>query len=356
MKRGIPQVLVGLVLQAAAAPVCAVDVDDTRLVGDPAVSAEHVAFVYAEDLWIVGRDGGPARRLTSHVGDEQRPRFSPDGSMVAFSAEYDGNTDVYVMSVHGGQPQRLTWHPARDLVQGFTPEGDVLFVSNRQASNRRHTFFVTVPVTGGFPTRLPVPFAFKGAISEDGSTLAYLPNEEAFRQWKNYRGGTASRIWLLDLATLDVVQVPQPAGRCNDTDPMWIAGKLYFLSDRDGEFNLYRYQGPDGVERLTDHEDFPIVAASSGDGVIVYEQGGWLHGYDPGSGSSRRLPVGAAADLVETRPRFVSGDQWIRNAGISPSGARAVFEFRGEIVTVPAEHGDPRVLTGTPGAHERSPI
>ncbi len=346
--------ILGLIVMAAI-PVIAVDAVDTRLVADPAISAQYVAFSYAEDLWIVSREGGAARRLTSHSGVEQRPRFSPDGRYVAFTGEYDGNTDVYIISVDGGAPRRLTWHPARDVVQGFTPNGDVLFVSFREAPNWRHSYFFTIPVGGGFPSKLPVPFGFKGSLSPDGSTLAYLPNGEAFRQWKNYRGGTASRIWQLNLGSLEYEQVMQPEGRCNDTDPMWIGDELFFLSDREGEFNLYQHTGDGSIHRLTDYDDFPVVAASAGDGFIIYEQAGWLHIYDPSAKTSERFPVGAAADLVETRARYSSGDQWIRSAGLSPSGARAVFEFRGEVVTVPAENGDPRVLTQTPGVHERSP-
>jgi len=344
-----------IVLVSLCVPAQAVDVRDTRLVADPAVSADHIAFVYADDVWIAARDGGPARRLTAQPGEELGPRFSPDGTLVAFSASWDGNTDVYVAPSTGGVPRRLTWHPADDLVQGFTPDGaSVLFASSRGVHNWRHDRFYTVAVDGGVPTRLPVPHGSKGALSPDGRRLAYTPHAEAFRQWKNYRGGTASRIWILDLATLDVEQVPQPPGRCNDTDPMWIGDDLYLLSDRDGQFNLYRYRGG-SLERLTDHDDFPVVAASAGDGVVAYEQAGYLHLFDLSTGTSRRVPVGAAADLPQTRPRYASGPDWIRNAHVSPSGARAVFEYRGEVVTVPAKKGDPRNLTRTPGAHERSP-
>ncbi len=343
------------VVMSVSALASAVDVRDTRLVADPAVGGGKLAFVYAGDVWIAARAGGAARRLTAQPGEEFGPRFSPDGALVAFSATWDGNTDVYVVSSAGGVPRRLTWHPADDLVQGFTPDGaSVLFASNRGVSNWRHDRFYTVPVDGGVPVRLPVPHGSKGALSPDGRRLAYLPHAEAFRQWKNYRGGTASRIWILDLETLEVEQVPQPPGRCNDTDPMWIGGELFFLSDRDGEFNLYSYR--DGSsQRLTDHTDFPVVAASAGDGVVAYEQAGYLHLFDPATGTSRRVVVGAAADLPQTRPRYASGPDWIRNAHVSPSGARAVFEYRGEIVTVPAKRGDPRNLTRTPGAHERSP-
>ncbi|MEE4272214.1 MAG: PDZ domain-containing protein [Thermoanaerobaculales bacterium] len=344
-------------LAAAAAPVLAVDIHDTLMLHDPAVSATDIVFVYADDLWIVGRDGGTARRLTSHPGVESDPRFSPDGELVAFTGHYDGNRDIFVIPAAGGSPIRLTWHPDRDVVQGFTPDGTaVLFSSERETHTRRFVQFFTVPVDGGWPTRLPLPSAFDGSYSPDGRFIAYNPLREAFRQWKNYRGGTASRIWIYDTADHSVVQVPQPEGRCNDVDATWIDDTLYFISDRSGEFNLFS-SDRHGIEpiQLTFHEDYPIQAARAGGGMVVYEQAGALHIFDPMAGSSTRLTIGVAADLNEARPRFATGDRFIRAADISPSGARAVFEFRGEIVTVPAAKGDPRVLTNTPGAHERGP-
>ena len=341
-----------------AASAAAVDVHDTRLLAQPAVSATHVAFVYAGDVWVTNLAGGAARRLTSHPGEESRPRFSPDGRLLAFSAEYEGNVDVYVVPVEGGVPTRLTWHPGEDLVQGFTPDGArVLFTSPRNVHTRRHVQLFTVPVAGGLVERLPVPHAAKATFAPDGAHLAYQPLYDAFRQWKNYRGGTASRLWLYDVATHAVEQVPQPEGRCNDTDPMWIGGTVYFLSDRDGEFNLYRFDvASKTVRRLSEHKDFPILAASAGAGRIVYEQAGYLHLFEPATGTAQRLVIGVAADLPDTRPRYAKGARWVRAADISPSGARAVVELRGEIVTVPAEKGDARVLTNTPGAHERSPV
>jgi len=347
-----------LALGLGGAAGLAIDLEDTRLLAQPAVSARHVAFVYAGDVWIVGVEGGAARRLTSHPGEESRPRFSPDGRLLAFSAEYEGNTDVYVVPVEGGVPRRLTWHPGEDLVQGFTPDGArVLFTSPRAVYTRRHTQLYTVPVEGGLEERLPIPHAVKATYSPDGAFLAYQPLADAFRQWKNYRGGTAARIWLYDAATHAVEQIPQPAGRCNDTDPMWLPDGVYFLSDRDGEFNLYRFEpASKGLRRLTHHEDFPILAASAGGGRIVYEQAGYLHLFDPSGGTARRLVISVAADLPDSRPRFVRGSAWARGGDVSPSGARAVFEVRGEIVTVPAEKGDPRFLTRTSGAHERFPV
>ena len=345
-------------LLVGAAPLLAVDVRDTRLLAQPAVSEHHLAFLYAGDLWVSGRDGSGVRRLTAHSGVVRNPAFSPDGRLIAFSAQYDGNTDVYVVPVEGGIPRRLTWHPGPDLVQAFTPDGSaVLFTSAREVYTRRYTQLFTVPLDGGMPERLPIPFAAKAAFSPDGSRIAYTPLSESFRQWKNYRGGTATRIWLYDRATHAVEQIPQPVGRCNDTDPMWIGETVYFLSDRDGEFNLYSFHtGTRAVARLTDHQDFPIQAASAGAGRIAYEQAGWLHLFDPGARASRRLTIGVAADLNETRDRFAKASRFVRQVTISPTGARAAVEYRGEIVTVPAEKGDPRNITATTAVHERFPV
>ncbi|MEM7357033.1 MAG: peptidase S41, partial [Acidobacteriota bacterium] len=180
-----------------AVPLAAVDVHDTRMLSEPAVSATHVAFAYADDLWIAALGDGPlqARRLTSHPGRESNPRFSPDGEWLAFSAHYDGNVDVYLVAVAGGEPRRLTWHPDADEVLDFVAGADdeepaVLFRSQRVSHTRRFHQLFTVPVTGGFPSQLPIPHAFKAAVSPDGGKIAYVPLREAFRQWKNYRGGT----------------------------------------------------------------------------------------------------------------------------------------------------------------------
>ncbi|TAH38025.1 MAG: peptidase S41 [Planctomycetota bacterium] len=342
---------------AQAQPTVASDPGDTRMLEMPAVSAERLAFCYAGDLWTCNLDGGDVRRLTTHPGMEALPRFSPDGAWIAFSGEYDGNTDVYLVPAAGGEPRRLTWHPDPDVVDGFTPDGrNVVFESPRAVYTNRFRHLFTVPVTGGFPTRVPLPSCFGAAYSPDGRRIAYSPHRRAFEQWKNYRGGTASRLWVCELADLSVVQIPQPEGRCNDVDPMWIGDRFYFNSDRNGEFNLFAYDfRTKEVEQLTRYDDFPVLNASAGGGRIVYEQAGWLHLLDPQSGQDRRLRIGVAADLIETRPRFVSGEQYVRSGTISPSGARAAFDFRGEIVTLPAEKGDPRNLTNTVGAHERYP-
>ena len=339
--RAVIRFAVVAVLAACAPNALAVDIRDTRLVADPAVSPTHVAFAYANDLWTARLDGSDVRRLTSHPGVESGPRFSPDGSRIAFTGRYEGNTDVYVVDAAGGVPRRLTYHPGADVALGFAPDGKaVLFSSGREVYTGRYTQLFTVPVTGGFPEKLKIPNASKAQISPDGKTTAYVPLYEAFNQWKRYRGGTASRILLFDNTTYATEQVPQPAGRCNDTDPMWVGGRLFFRSDRDGEFNLYAFErATKAVTRLTSHADFPVTNPSAGGGRIAYEQAGYVHLLDPATGASTRLELGVAADLVERRPRWAKGAKWIRGASLSPSGARVALEFRGEIVTVAPREG-----------------
>jgi tricorn protease len=351
-------ILVAIATGTAVLPIGAraLDTADTRLLSTPAITEGRIAFAYADDIWVADADGSNPRRVTSHPGEELNPYFSPDGKHIAFTASYDGNDDVYVIPTEGGEPTRLTWHPGEDIVCGFTPDGKVLFSSQRSVFSRRLAQFYTIPIAGGVPDRLPIPTATKGAFSPDGKYLAYTPLNEMFRQWKNYRGGTTSRIWVLKLDDLSHEEIPKPAGGCNDTEPMWIGETVYFLSDRDGEFDLYSYdRNSKAVAPCTHHHDFPIASASAGAGKVIYEQAGWIHRFDPKDRESHRLKIGVGADLVETRPRYASDAKHIRNLGISASGKRALLEYRGEIVTIPAKKGDPHNLTETPGAHERSP-
>ena len=346
-----------LVAAATATATSAVDVSDTRLLSQPAVSDEHVVFAYAGDLWITSRDGGSSRRLTSHPGNETSPRFSPDGTLVAFSGEYDGNVDVFVIPAAGGEPKRLTWHPGADLVQGFTVDGSaVLFASQRSMFTNRHFQLFTVPLTGGLPAKLPIPHGMRASYSPDGGRIAYIPTPERFQQWKNYRGGTTSRIWIYDTGDHSVQTIPQPEGRSNDTNPTWIGSRVFFRSDRDGEFNLFSFDTGSGeIVRHSDFEDFHVENLSGSADMLIYEQAGYLHLYDPGSDRHERLRIGVAADLTETRPRWVEGPEYLRSASISPSGARAVFGYRGDILTLPAKKGDARNLTRTSAIHERFP-
>jgi len=335
----------------------AIDTKDTRMLSQPAIGGDHIAFIYAEDLWVANADGTAPRRLTVDEGVESNPVFSPDGKFIAFSAQYDGNIDVFIIPVEGGIPRRLTWHPGADIVRGFTRDGkSVLFSSQRTVFTARYAQLFTVSVKGGPATRLEIPNANFADYSPDGKQMAYTPLGDAFKQWKHYRGGSIANIWLFSFGSNAAARVPQPEGGCNDTGPIWMDNKVYFRSDRNGEFNLFSYDiASKEIRQLTAFKDFPILNASGGNGKIIFEQAGYLHIWEPGAAAPKKLTIGIAADLLELRPRFVKGARYIRSADISPSGSRAVFDFRGDILTVPAEKGDYRNLTLTTGAHEKYP-
>lgn len=328
------------------------------LMQKPTLSKTHIAFSYAGDLWLVAREGGEARLLTSGEGTKTDPVFSPDGSMIAFSGDYDGNVDVYVMPSAGGVPRRLTHHPAVDEVVGWSSDGkSVLFRSTRNSYSRFNRLF-TVSLEGGLPHELPLPTAEFGAFSPDGKHIAYVPVDNTRRLsaigWKRYRGGKASRVWIANLTDLNLDQVPRETS--NDGNPMWVGGKVYFLSDRNGPFTLFSYDPKDKkVEQTLASNGADIKSASAGPGAIVYEQFGSLNLFDPATGKSKTVAVTVPADLPNVRPHFKKVDSEIASATLSPSGARAVFEAHGEVLTAPAEKGDIRNLTNTPGVMERDP-
>ena len=324
----------------------------------PSLSKTQVAFSFAGDLWIVSREGGEARLLTSGPGMKTDPKFSPDGSLIAFSGDYDGNVDVYVMPADGGVPKRLTHHPAIDEVIGWTPDGtSVLFRSSRNSYSRFNRLF-TVSVQGGLPHELPLPMAEMGSFAADGKHIAYVPRTN-FRRfsaiaWNRYRGGMAPEIWIADLADSGIVRVPHDGSQ--DWNPMWVGDKVYFLSDRNGPTNLFAYDiVTKEVREARKSNGQEIKSAAAGPGGIVYEQFGSLHLLDTATGADRTLNITVPADLPGIRPRFVKASDEIADFGLSPSGARAVFEAHGDIITVPAEKGDPRDITNTAGVAERGP-
>lgn len=324
------------------------------LLRNPSISRDQIAFVSAGDLWIVGREGGDARRLTAGTGIETDPIFSPDGRLIAFTGEYDGNTDVYVVEVGGGVPRRLTYHPGADLATGWTPDGkSVLFRSQRDSYTFAPRLF-TIPLNGTHPIALPLPQASEGRYSPDGMRMAYVPLMKPFGQWKRYRGGRMTPIWLANLADSSIEKLPRE--NSNDFNPMWFGDKVYFLSDRNGPVTIFSYDtGTKKITQVVRNTGLDIKSASVGDGVIVYEQFGSLHTLELNSGTVKKVPIRVAGDFPSVRPRFVRVAGNIRNASISPSGARAVFEARGEIITVPVEKGDVRNLTNTAGIAERDP-
>ena len=335
----------------------AIDPTNTRLLSEPAIGKDQIAFIYASDLWIAQKDGSNPRKLTAEQGAVSNPVFSPDGSLIAFNAQYDGNVDVFVVAANGGVPKRLTWHPYPDLVRAFTPDGkSVLFASQREVFTNRYSKLYTVDIETGKETALPVPNAFWAAYSPDGKYLAYTPLSDRFGQWKNYRGGTMSRIWLYDVEDHSVTEIPKPNTGSNDTQPIWMDGKVFFRSDRDGEFNLFSFDPKSkNIQKHTDFKDFHVANIGASDSEIIFEQAGYLHILSANQSAPRQVKIGIATDLLEHRPRFVSGSNYVRTAHISPSGARIVVDFRGEIITVPAKKGDPLNQTQTPGVHEKFP-
>jgi len=355
------RILSALTLLVVVAGTGRAESDKPLLLQRPTLSKTHVAFGYAGDLWIVGREGGEARRLTSGAGLEFGPIFSPDGSQIAFTGEYDGNMDVYVLPATGGEPRRLTFHPGVDVAVCWTPDGKgILFSSGRNSYSRYNKLF-TIPVTGaGLPAELPLPMGEQGAFSPDGTHLAYVPFwnrravPNAYIAWKRYRGGLASPIWIANLADSRITKVPRE--NSNESCPMWFEGKLYFLSDRAGPVTLFSYDpATKQVRKELENNGYDLVSASVGPDAIVYEQFGSLHTFDPRTGEARKINVRLTGDFPDIRPHYEKVAKRIRGFSLSPTGARVAFEARGEILTAPAEKGDIRNLSQTPGAAEREP-
>ena len=343
--------------QPAAPGRVAPDTALTRLLRHPTVSATHIAFAHAGDLWTVPREGGDARRLTTSAGVEQYPRFSPDGASVAFTAEYAGNPDVYVVAAGGGEPARLTWHPGADHVRGWTPDGSaVVFASGRGGPEGMRLW--SVPVAGGLPSALPMPRANRGAHSPDGARVAYQAVTPWDVEWRNYRGGQAQPIRLLTLAGLEETKLPWQGS--NDTDPVWAGARVFFLSDRDRAANVYAFDPATGVlEQRTRFRDFDAKNLSAGtgaaSGALVFEQAGYVHLLDAAGGEPRRVPIRVRGDMASARPQWKDAAPMATAASLSPTGARALFEARGDVFTVPTGKGDVRNLTRSSDAADRSP-
>src|SRR6185436_20089940 len=247
-----------------AVPVCAVSLlqangDQTRLLRSPTVSATQIAFAYANNIWVVARAGGVARRVTSFQGQTTNPHFSPDGQTIAFTGEYAGNADVYVVPAEGGEPHRLTWHPGADTVQGWTPDGkNVMFASGRaSAAPSAAPRFWTVPIEGGVEQPMALPRAYRGKISADGSHIAYRLNNSWDEERRNYRGGQNRPIWIVDTKTYDLVTPPWTDSK--DVDPVWVGDSVYFLSDRDGVSNVWSYDTKaKKLTQVTRFSDFDV--------------------------------------------------------------------------------------------------
>jgi tricorn protease len=355
MRRLIPVLLLaGLDLDAR--PPASAEGGPPLLLREPTISRTELVFNYGGDLWIVGRDGGTARHLTSGIGSETSPSFSPDGALVAFNGGYDGNQDVYVVPATGGVPRRLTFHPAAEDVVGWTPDGkSVLFESAANSFYRNAAQLYTVPASGGFPEPLPLVIAFDGAFSPDGKKIAYVPHGLWQKAWKRYRGGQTTPIWIADLADSSVEKIPRE--NSNDRNPLWVGDTIYFLSDRGGPVSLYEYDTrTKSVRETVESSGYDFKSASAGPGAIVIEQFGAIKLFDLATRATQTLAISVSGDLPEVRPRFAPVEaKAIRGFGLSPKGARAVFEARGEIFSVPTDKGDVRNLTRSPAVADRDP-
>ncbi|MEN8249791.1 MAG: PDZ domain-containing protein [Bacteroidota bacterium] len=350
MKRILSTILLALVTIAGYT-------QGTQLLRQPTISADNIVFVYANDLWQVSRDGGNATRLTSNEGAESLPHFSPDGKQIAFSAQYGGNTDVYIMPSTGGMPTRLTWHPYADFVQGWTPDGKVIFRSGRESRPTQTNKLYTVGIDGALPTSLPVPRAAYGEMSTDGKYLAYVPITGWDPEWRNYRGGQAMPIWIVDLETKELVRTPQP-DKERHLDPVWYDGIVYFLSEQDYASNIWSFD-PNSKEskQVTFHKQFDVKSLDATSDAIVYEYGGYLHLLDPDNGTTKQLDIAVVGDLNYGMERWEEAPaNRLTNARLSNTGQRAIFEYRGEIFTVPKENGSWRNLTNSSGVANRTPV
>lgn len=323
------------------------------LMREPTVNESTIVFRYAGDLWSVPRAGGQAVRLTTSVGVEMSPRFSPDGKSIAFTGEYDGNADVYVIPAEGGVPKRLTAHPGADMVLGWTPDGKSILISSGITAVNMPRLY-TVPVTGGVPRALPFPSGTQAAYSPDGSRIAYVPGFQWQPGWKRYRGGQAHRIWVGNLSDSKVREIPR--GKEGNEQPMWIGDSIYYLSDKKGPVALHRYQVASGqVSEVIPGKGFDIKSASAGPDVIVYEKLGSLWLYNPRTGDNRRVPIDIKGDFREVRTQFKDLRPNFTGASISPSGQRVAVMARGFLFSVPASRGSARLMTEKQGVHRRSP-
>ncbi len=329
----------------------------TQLLRQPTMHGNDVVFVYANDLWKASVNGGTALRLTSGEGYESNPHYSNDGSQIAFTAEYDGNVDVYVIPSEGGEPKRLTFHPEGDYVQGWTPNGEVLFRSSRERQPTMTSKFFTVSTQGGLPVAHDIPRAAYGELSPDGQYLAYTPITGWDAEWRNYRGGQAMPIWVVDLKTKTLIRTSQPTKE-RHLDPVWLDGLVYFMSERDYTMNIWSFNPETKEEKqITFHKKFDVKSLDASQNQLVYEQGGYLHVYHPSSGKSNTLDIEVKADLnfYRTKWETVRAPQ-LSHPNLSPKGQRVVFEHRGEIFTVPKKNGSWINLTKSPGVADRNPI
>ena len=331
---------------------------ETLLLRTPTASANHVAFVYGGDIWVAGRDGSNPKRLTINPAVEQNPVFSPNGKLIAFTGNYDGNTDVYVIPVEGGAPKRVTNHPSADVVRGWLSNDEVYFTATRDYNYALSPRLHSISLDGTNEKALPMPEATQGSPSADKRYWAYIkntdPTDRANVAFKRYRGGGMPQVWIFDTQTKNV-EIISGTG-ANNVKPQWLGDKVYFLSDKELTLNLFSYDTrTKKTEKLSSFNDYDIKSLTAGPGILAFEQGGKIHLLDASTNKITTVSIDIQADAPYKRQHYVDLANDIRNFEISPKGVRALFESRGEIFSVPKEKGDARNISNSPGSYEKYP-
>ena len=330
---------------------------DAKMLRYPDVSESQICFVYAGDIWVVDKDGGVASKLSSPEGEEQFPRFSPDGSKIAFTGNYDGNNDIYVIPAMGGIAERMTYHPMTDRILDWYSDGEtLLFNSHRKSGRQRYGQFYSLAVENGFPEKLPVPYGEFGSLSDDGEKIAYVKRSRDFRTWKRYRGGMAADIWIFNLKTKEAREITDTDA--NESQPMWHGNIIYFLSDR-GEnkrYNIWSYNTTNGnVKQITNFEEYDIHFPAIGPDDIVFQAGSDIYLLDLETAEVNKVNINVVTDKSTLKPKTISVGNYVDNGAISPQGKRVLIEARGEIFTVPVEKGYTQNLTQSSGSAQRYP-
>ncbi len=328
---------------------------NARMLRHPDISKDQIVFTYAGDLWVVPRTGGTALKLSSPPGEENYPKFSPDGKHIAYVANYDGNSDIYVIPSMGGVPKRLTFHGGNDRVLDWSPDGkNILFSSARESGRQRFSQLFTISVEGGQAKKLPLPYGDFASFSPDGKSVALNFQSRVFRTWKRYRGGWAPDIYTFNLEDYSSENITNNTG--SDEYPMWHGNKVYYLSDNGEEmrYNLWVYDiSTKANTQLTNYKDQDIHFTSIGPDAIVFETGGRMHVYDLTGNQHKEIEIKVVTDQMSLLPKNVNPKSNLQYASISPNGKRVVVTARGELFSVPAKDGYVKNLTNTSGAAER---
>ncbi|PHN05382.1 S41 family peptidase [Flavilitoribacter nigricans] len=345
--------LFGLLLTAGAFTA---EAQGTRLLRQPTISENYLAFVYGGDIWRSDLDGQNVRRITSTPAVESDPHFSPDGKWLAFTSNRSGGSSVYIVPVAGGNPTRLTWHPSASGVRGWTADGKhVLYASTRESAPVSYNKLWTVPATGGPSVKVSEQWGYDGSYSEDGKRIIIDKMSRWDTEWRAYRGGQNTPLILLDLSNQSEVLLPNES--TTDIQPLWLGDEIFFLSDRDWTMNVWAYSVDGGqLRQVTDFKATDVKSLGGHDGQLIVEQNGYLHTVDPASGDTRQLEITVIGDFPWAEPKWEDVSSRATAVSLSPSGKRALMEARGEIFTVPVEYGDPRNLTQSSGAADRNPI